>query len=131
MLKFTMAAAALIAVAAIQPAMARDLRGDAFITAMSGNTLSGKSPEGKAVNFYFIPGGQASYQEAGGQPHLGTWNLDKGGDVCVKWAPGGDMASGCFRVAIDGDKVSWSNKEGTEHGGLLGGVEPLTMSKGN
>jgi len=110
-------------------ALARDLRGDAFITAMNGNTLAGKMADGKAFNVYFLPGGQSSYEEAGGQPHFGTWKLDKAGDVCVTWAPGGQMASGCFTVKINGDKVTWSNKDGSQGGLLLGGVEPLTMSK--
>ena len=131
MLKFTMAAMTLTAAAlAAQPAMAKDLRGDAFITALNGNTLTGKLPDGKPFNLYFLPGGQASYQETAGQTHFGTWKLDENGDVCVQWAPGGQMANGCFQVSLDGDKVTWSNMDGTHQGGLLGGVEPLTMSKG-
>ena len=47
----------------------------------------------------------------------------------MKWQPNDPMESGCFQVRIEGDKVTWSNKEGTQQGGLLGGVEPLTMSK--
>jgi len=129
MSKLSVAVLAIAAVLAVQPAMAKDLRGDAFITAMNGNTLAGKMSDGKPFNVYFLPGGQSSYQEAGGQPHYGTWKLDKAGDVCVAWAPGGQMASGCFHVAINGDKVTWSNKDGSQGGLLLGGVEPLTMNK--
>jgi hypothetical protein len=111
-------------------AIAKDLRGDAFITAMEGNTLAGKDANGNPFKVYFVPGGQVSYQEGSGNPQFGSWNLDKNGDVCVKWAPGASMESGCFRVAIQGDKVTWSNKDGTHQGGLTGGVAPLTMSKG-
>jgi hypothetical protein len=38
--------------------------------------------------------------------------------------------TGCYRVAADGNKVKWSNKNGTGHGKLLGGVADLEMSQG-
>jgi hypothetical protein len=117
-------AAALLAALAVQPAIAKDLRGDAFITALKGNTLIGQAPDGKPVNLYFLPGGQTSYQEAGRQALFGTWNLDQNGDVCVKWAQGVAVESGCFRVSMEGTKVTWSNKNGTHVGGLLGTVQP-------
>jgi hypothetical protein len=111
------------------PANATDLRGDAFITAMQGNTLSGKTMDGTPFKMFFVPGGQATVQRGTGEPEVGTWSLDESGDVCLKF-PEAVGENGCYRVAADGNKVKWSNKQGTGHGKLLGGVADLEMSQG-
>jgi hypothetical protein len=124
----------LASVAAVQfgvslPAMAKALRGDAFITAMEGNTLTGKMADGTKYKLYFLPGGQATIQEGDGQPQSGTWSLDNSGDVCLKWPSAVASDDGCYRVDVVGHKVTWSNKDGTQKARLFGGVAPLEMSK--
>ena len=111
------------------PAAANDLRGDAFISAMQGNTLSGKMMDGTPFKMFFVPGGNATVQRGTGEPEMGTWKLDESGDVCLKF-PESVGESGCYRVVADGNKVKWSNKQGTGHGKLLGGVADLEMSQG-
>jgi len=129
---FTLAAFGVIALLASLPAEAAGethlLRGDAFITAMNGNTLSGKMENGTPYKLYFVPGGQATIQEGTADPQFGAWTIDKHGDVCLKWPSGVAAEDGCFRVEVNGTKVTWSNKDGTHQGGLLGGVAPLTIS---
>ena len=129
MLKLTIAAVGALALLASLPAEAKTLRGDAFITAMNGNTLGGKMADGTPYKLYFLPGGQATIQEGTGEPQFGTWTIDKSGDVCLKWPSAVASEDGCYRVSVDGTKVTWSNKEGTLKGKLLGGVAPLEMSK--
>jgi hypothetical protein len=111
------------------PAMAKPLRGDAFITAMDGNTLYGKMSDGTAYKLYFLAGGQATIQEGSGQPQSGAWSLDKSGDVCLKWPSAVSAESGCYRVDAIGHKITWSNKDGSQKARLFGGVAPLEMSK--
>jgi hypothetical protein len=124
----------LASVAAMQfglmvPAEAKSLRGDAFITAMDGNTLTGKMGDGTPYKLYFLPGGQATIQEGDGQPQYGTWTLDKSGDVCLKWPAAVTSEDGCYRVDVTGHKVNWSNKDGSQKARLFGGVAPLDMAK--
>ena len=110
-------------------AMAKELRGDAFITAMNGNTLTGKMEDGTPYKLYFLPGGQATIQEGSGKPQFGAWSLDKSGDVCLKWPAAVTSENGCYSVSVVGHKVDWSNKDGTQKARLFGGVAPLDMSK--
>jgi hypothetical protein len=126
-----LASAAAIQLGAALPgtAMAKALRGDAFITAMDGNTLTGKMADGTAYKLYFLPGGQATIQEGNGNPQYGAWSLDKSGDVCLKWPSSVTSENGCYRVDVVGHKVTWSNKDGTQKARLFGGVAPLEMSK--
>jgi hypothetical protein len=126
--KSTMAAFGAALILLSVPAEAKDLRGDAFITAMNGNTLTGKMADGKRFKMYFLPGGAATVQRGTGEPEAGTWRLDDAGDVCLKF-PEDVGESGCYRVAAEGHKVTWSNKDSTGHGRLFGGVAPLDMSK--
>ena len=126
-----LALALLAMLVALPTASATVLRGDAFVTAMNGNTLAGKDMNGNPFKLYFVPGGQATIQVGSNKPAFGSWTIDKSGDVCVKWAPGAAAEeAGCFRVQAEGSNVTWSNKDGTHKGGLLGAVAPLTMSKG-
>jgi hypothetical protein len=111
------------------PAEAKLLRGDAFITAMDGNTLTGKTTDSTPYKLYFLPGGQATIQEGKAEPEHGTWSLDKSGDVCLKW-PNTVAEDGCYHVSVIGHKVTWSNKDGSQKARLFGGVAPLEMSKG-
>jgi hypothetical protein len=129
MRNITLAAISAVALLASLPASAGALRGDAFITAMDGNTLSGKMADGTPYKLYFVPGGQATIQEGAGEPKFGTWSIDKSGDVCLKWPKGVAAQDGCYRVVATGTKVTWSNKAGTLKGDLLGGIAPLEMSK--
>jgi hypothetical protein len=127
--KFALAALSAVALLASVPAEAKSLRGDAFITAMDGNTLSGKMGDGTPYKLYFLPGGAATIQEGSGKPQSGTWSLDKSGDVCLKWPSAVASYDGCYRVDVVGHKVTWSNKDGTQKARLFGGVAPLEMSK--
>ena len=134
MRKLTMALAASAMVALLgasitPPAAAKSLRGDAFITAMDGNTLTGKMADGTPYKLYFLPGGRATIQEGSDKPRSGTWNLDKSGDVCLKWPSAVTSEDGCYRVDVVGHKVSWSNKDGSQKARLFGGVAPLDVSK--
>src|SRR5581483_4445885 len=125
-----LASGALIALGLSQSAEAKALRGDAFITAMQGNTLYGKMADGTPYKLYFLPGGQATIQEGNGQPQTGAWSLDNSGDVCLKWPAAVTSENGCYRVDVVGHKVTWSHKDGTQKARLFGGVAPLDMSKG-
>ena len=127
--KFALAALSAVALLGSIPAQAESLRGDAFITAMNGNTLSGKMANGTPYKLYFVPGGQATIQEGSGEPQFGTWTIDRSGDVCLKWPSAVASEDGCYRVNVVGHKVSWSNKDGTQKARLFGGVAPLEMSK--
>jgi hypothetical protein len=127
--KFTFAALGAIALLASVPAEAKSLRGDAFITAMQGNTLTGKMGNGTPYKLYFLPGGQATIQEGTAAPVSGTWSLDKSGDVCLKWPSAVASEDGCYRVDVVGHKVSWSSKNGSQKARLFGGVAPLDMTK--
>jgi hypothetical protein len=113
-------------------AIAAPLRGgDAFITAMNGNTLVGKAADGTPFKIYFLPGGQVTIQRGSGNLEYGTWSIDDGGDVCVTWAKDVAADSGCFRVDVSGSRVSWSDKNAMHSGGLLGSVAPLDLQRGN
>ncbi|MDQ7247899.1 hypothetical protein [Dongia sedimenti] len=127
--KFALAALGAVALLASVPAEAKSLRGDAFITAMQGNTLTGKMGNGTPYKLYFLPGGQATIQEGTAEPVSGTWSLDKSGDVCLKWPGAVASEDGCYRVEVVGHKVTWSNKDGSQKARLFGGVAPLDMSK--
>ncbi len=121
-----LALAALAMLVALGPTLApvaeaKALRGDVFITAMDGNTLTGKMADGTVYKLFFLPGGQATIQEGKKQPQSGTWSLDKSGDVCLKWPSSVTSENGCYRVDVEGHKVSWSNKDGTEKARLFGG----------
>jgi hypothetical protein len=118
------------AVLADTPAISAPLRGgDAFITAMSGNTLVGRVANGTPFKIYFLPGGQVTIQQGSGSPEYGTWSIDNVGDVCVTWAKDVAADSGCFRVDVSGSKVSWSDKNAMHSGGLLGSVAPLDLQR--
>jgi len=56
--QFAFAALAAVALLASVPAEAKSLKGDAFITAMDGNTLTGKMADGTKYKVYFLPGGR-------------------------------------------------------------------------
>jgi hypothetical protein len=129
MRKLTLAALGAVALLASVPAEAKSLRGDAFITAMDGNTLTGKMADGTPYKLYFLPGGQATIQEGKSKPQSGTWSLDKSGDVCLKWPAAVASEDGCYRVDVVGHKVTWSSKDGSQKARLFGGVAPLEMSK--
>ena len=115
---------ALVVTASIAPAAAapQAVRGDRFISMMEGNTLSGTTAAGTAFNLYFLPGGTATYQDATGARDSGSWHLDESGDVCVAWQNPADRQEGCFRVTVDGGKVTWEGKEGGGRATLRGGI---------
>src|SRR5256885_13636363 len=102
MTRLALALLAMLVTLSPAAAEATVLRGDAFITAMNGNTLAGKDLNGTAFKVYFVPGGQATIQEGSGKPQFGSWSIDKSGDVCVKWGPGVTASAGCFTVRADG-----------------------------
>ena len=99
-----------LALAVSRPATADLLRGDRFITAMKDNTVSGRTTAGIAYNFYFLPGGAATYSDAAGRRIAGHWRLDRMGDVCVIWQSDTPLRAGCYRVSVNARRVSWTNK---------------------
>src|ERR1700743_2370955 len=101
------------AILAALPAQAKMLRGDAFITAMDGNTLYGKAADGTPYKLYFLPGGEATIQQGSGEPQHGAWSLDKNGAVCLKWPGPMGSENSCYRVEAVGHKVTWSDKDGS------------------
>ena len=98
------------------------LRGDEFITVMQDNTLSGRTTSGSPFDIYFLPGGAATYREATGTHDSGSWHLDSDGDVCVAWRNPRDVQQGCFRVTVDGHRVTWEGKPGSGRAALRGDV---------
>jgi len=105
------------------------VRGGQFIAMMDGNTLSGTNASGATVNLYFLAGGIATYQDSTGVRDSGSWHIDNDGDVCVAWQNPADRQEGCFRVTVDGDRVSWEGKGGSGRGTLRGGVGALLLKK--
>ena len=110
-------------------ARAEPLVGDNFISVMKGNTLSGTSQMGVKYNIYFLSGGGVTYQDASGRIDTGSWTIDPDGDVCIKWKAPSNLANDCYKVDIDGTKVSWKGKTGAGHAGLRGEVAPMDMAK--
>jgi hypothetical protein len=99
-----------VVLTASQPAPAEILQGDRFITAMKDNTVFGWTMAGTAYNLYFLPGGPATYADAAGRHVGGRWQLDRSGDVCIAWNGDTPLRAGCYRVQIDGRRVTWRNK---------------------
>jgi len=118
-----------LGVGAAVPAAAapQAVRGGQFISMMQGNTLSGTNASGATVNIYFLPGGGATYEDSTGTRDGGSWHIDKDGDVCVAWQNPADRQEGCFRVMVDGGKVTWEGKAGSGRGTLRGGVGDLSL----
>ncbi len=56
-----------VALAASSQATADILQGDRFITVMKDNTVSGRTTASIAYNFYFLPGGAATYSDGAGR----------------------------------------------------------------
>lgn len=98
------------------------LIGSKFITVMQGNTLSGETSKGVAFNAYFLPGGSVTYDDAGGAKDTGTWRLDKAGDVCVVWRNLRQGREDCYRVTLEGRRLSWTGKSGGGSGILRGTI---------
>jgi len=96
--------------AAASPVHAYILQGDRFITAMKDNTVSGTTAAGTTYNLYFLPGGAATYSDAGGRHVFGRWLLDRTGDVCVTWHGDTALPAGCYRVRANGRDLTWWNK---------------------
>ncbi len=118
-----------LAVGVATPAAAapQAVRGGQFISMMQGNTLSGTNASGATVNIYFLPGGVATYEDTTGTRDSGSWHIDKDGDVCVAWQNSADRQEGCFRVMVDGSKVTWEGKGGSGRGTLRGGVDEFSL----
>jgi hypothetical protein len=124
-MKYLRALPAVLPIAAVAVSALADprpVRWGEFVTIMQGNTLSGTTAAGTIVNLYFLPGGNASYEEVGGTRGQGTWQLDKDGDVCVAWKNSPENPGGCYRVTIDGSKVAWESKDAKGGGTLRGGI---------
>lgn len=129
MKNLTILTMAIATILLVSQAGAEPLTGDNFIDVMRGNTLSGKTQTGVNYNVYFLPGGEVSYHDQTGRVDKGNWSIDPDGDVCIKWRPPSNLANDCFRVDINGSKVSWTGKTGTGRGGLRGEVVPMDMMK--
>lgn len=103
-------------------ASARDSQGDRFVTATEGNTVSGTTAAGLSYHLYFLAGGQVTYLDETGAMDSGAWNLDPGGNVCLRWQKPIDGMEGCFQPSISGDRVVLQNKDGSLSGTLNGSV---------
>jgi hypothetical protein len=101
---------------------AADLRGDEFITTVDGNTISGNAATGLAFDLYFLPGGHVTYSSLGRANVSGTWQLDRDGNVCIKWPQRVAALEGCFRMSFDGDTVIWRNRSVSGRGMLRSGA---------
>jgi hypothetical protein len=113
---------ALIALAPVQAlAEAEQLKGNRFLEVMQNNTLSGTTADGAAYNLYFLPGGEVGYDDSSGARDRGRWSMDPQGDVCVSFEAVDHGSERCYRVEVDGRKVSWSGKDGGD-ATLRGGV---------
>ena len=110
-------------------AHAEVLHGDAFVTAMNGNTLSGKAADGAEFHVFFLPGGEVTYEDTTGKREYGTWAFDNEGDVCVTWVQPVKKEAGCYRVHAEGPVVTWEGKAGTKQSGLHGEATPLNLTK--
>ena len=98
------------------------LKGNMFINAMKGNTLSGKTGDGVSFNAYFLSGGIVNYEDANGAKDAGQWHVDSDGDVCVAFRQINDGKEDCFVVTLDGRNVSWKGKARTGSGKLRGSI---------
>ncbi len=110
-------------------AHAEVLHGDAFVTAMNGNTLHGKAADGAEFHVFFLPGGEVTYEDTAGKREYGTWAFDNEGDVCVTWVQPEKKEARCYRVNANGPVVTWEGKPGTPQGGLHGEALPLDLTK--
>jgi hypothetical protein len=97
------------------------LKGDRFLEVMQNNTLSGTTADGAAYNLYFLPGGEVGYDDSSGARDRGRWSMDPDGDVCVSFDAIDHGSQHCYRVEVDGRKVTWSGKDGGQ-ATLRGGV---------
>jgi hypothetical protein len=115
-----------LAAATALAADAEVLRGDRFINVMRNNTLTGETEGGARFDVYFLPGGLVTYRDAAGADDRGQWRIDRDGDVCITWASLEPGKEECFRVTLDGSRVSWEGKTGSGEGTLRG-----TITDGN
>lgn len=107
------AACALAAIAlapAVADAAAEQLKGSRFIEVMQDNTLSGTTERGAAYNLYFLPGGEATYDDSSGAQDRGRWSMDSDGDVCIGFEKVDAGRAQCYRVEADGRTVIWRGK---------------------
>jgi len=93
------------------PAAADTLDGSEFAEAMKDNTIVGKSASGMPYHLYFVEGGLLTYADAGGHQGHGTWRVDESGDVCLHWSSSNAPLSGCYRVAVNGDQMTWAKAD--------------------
>ena len=87
-----------------------DSRGDEFITAMDGGSISGFGPSGIASKLYFVDGGDVTYTSLGRAAVRGSWWMNDDGDVCIRWPERLEALEGCFQISFDGDTILWRNK---------------------
>jgi hypothetical protein len=119
-----LAACLALTVVALAPAVtaAEQLSGSRFIEVMENNTLSGTMASGAAYNLYFLPGGRVTYDDSTGVRDSGHWSIDPDGDVCIGFENADEGRAQCFRVELDGRKVTWRGKDGGSEASLRGGV---------
>jgi hypothetical protein len=115
------ALATILATAAVA-AEPETLRGDRFINVMRNNTLSGATTAGVRFDLFFLPGGLVTYRDAAGEDDRGEWRIDPDGDVCITWTSARTGGPDCFRVTLDGSRVSWQGKSGSGEGTLRGTI---------
>ena len=101
---------------------AADHRGDEFVTTMDGNSISGTSADGRAFNLYFLAGGLVTFSSLGEANVSGRWQMNRDGDICIRWPERVHAPDGCFRISFDGDTITWRSRTASGHGTLRGGV---------
>jgi hypothetical protein len=104
--------------------------GDQFITTMQGNTLSGKTTNGSAFNIYFLPGGEVTYDDTAGVTDKGKMASRPGRRCLCRVAKPGGCAGGLLCALIEGDKVLWHSKQGSDRSLLRGGVADTFLKGG-
>ncbi len=104
------------------PAAARILHGSVFVEIMKDNTVVGKSASGMPYHLYFVEGGLLTYTDAGGHQNHGTWRVGESGDVCLHWRASNAPVSGCYRVVVNGDQMTWAGANTKVQFVLQGGV---------
>ena len=115
-------ASAFLVAAPMAPADAVLLSGTRFVEAMKDNTVAGRTADGTTYNIYFVEGGLVTYRDAQGRQDSGRWRIDSSGSVCLQWNAATTPGSGCFRVSVDGRRMTWSGQRSDLHAVLRGSV---------
>ena len=82
------------------------LRGGMFIDVMSGNTISGTTPEGVRFHVYILNGGVATFVDENERMDVGRWYVRQSDDaICIRWKQIQDEER-CAVVTRDGNTLN-------------------------